>query len=314
MNKVIIISGPTACGKTQASIELASMIQGQLNRPVTIVNFDSLLFYKELNIGTAKPTSAEMHTIPHRLINIASIANPLNAAEYVRLAETEMAQLHLQNHIVLLVGGSGFYLRALIKGMYPGHTPPKEITEKVNTLFQTEGIAPFLKILQQHDPQSYKDLHPNDHYRIIRAVEYFWTTGESISKQKANIRDPYDLSHPLWKIFHCYLDLPKEQHLHIIQERTQKMITNGLVDEVTALLKQFSGTERPLQSIGYKETLDFLKGKFASQDEYLQRIVISTRQLAKAQRTWFQKIAGKEHFNPLTQMSSLKQQVLNHCQ
>ncbi len=307
MKKVIIISGPTASGKTKVSLELIQ--KGiEKNIPFAIVNFDSLLFYNELNIGTAKPTAKELKQFSHYMVNITSITNPLNASDYYKKTIPIIQKLHEDNIIPVLVGGSGFYLRSLIKGMYDCPTIPMELKEKNEILFQTEGITPFLEILKKHDPYSYEHLHPNDSYRIIRATEFFQTTGTPISSEKNRLdsQNPYDFSDggaQDWKIFHSFLDIPKDQHQIIIEKRTKQMIKEGLVDEVKLILKEgFKGDEKPLQSIGYKETLQFIEGKFDSQKSYLERINISTRQLAKSQRTFFKKVLEKETFNPLVDM------------
>ena len=314
MKKVIIISGPTASGKTQVSLELIR--RGiQKNIPFAIVNFDSLLFYNELNIGTAKPTAEELTKYSHHMVNITSITNPLNASDYYKKAIPIIKKLHDDDITPILVGGSGFYLRSLIKGMYECPTISEELKEKNEILFEKEGINPFLEILKKNDPYSYERLHQNDSYRIIRATEFFQTTGKPISSEKSrlDLHDPYDFSDggkQKWRIFHSFLDVPKDHHQIIIEKRTKQMIKEGLIDEVKLILKKgFKGDEKPLQSIGYKETLQFIEGKFNDQESYIERINISTRQLAKSQRTFFKKVLKKETFNPLVDMEKALNQM-----
>ncbi|MGE3610518.1 MAG: tRNA (adenosine(37)-N6)-dimethylallyltransferase MiaA [Bacteriovoracaceae bacterium] len=296
--KVIVISGPTATGKTEISIELAQKFGGE------IVNFDSLLLYKEINIGTAKPTIEERRLIPHHMIDVRSISNPMNAADYAREALPIVDQLLKQNKIVYLVGGSGFYLQALLKGMYDSPSTPAEILKKSDDLYHQEGIAPFLELLKIHDPQSFSRYHENDHYRIRRAVEHWWANKTPLStarekKDQANEKLESQSIHN-WEILHLHLDLPKEEHLKIIERRTDKMLGLDLLGEVKSLLDQgFSGLEKPLQSIGYKEILDFHFGIYKSISECRERIIISTRQLAKSQRTWFKRDPLKTTFHPL---------------
>ncbi len=304
-DKIIIVSGPTACGKTKTSIEVALAIKNQWGRQAEIINFDSLLFYQELSIGTAKPTLEERQGIPHHLIDICSAKSPLNAADYLRKAEILIEEKLKEHTIPILVGGSGFYLRALIKGMYETPETPEEIKKQVHERYEQEGISPFLELLKKHDPQSLKTLHENDHYRLLRAAEFFLTTGKPISeeKEKKAQENPYDFSrnaYPNCDFFHLYLDIPKEQHWALIEKRTRKMFEDGLLDEVKSLLSSgFDGNEKPLQSIGYKETVDFLQGKISNHEELIERIVISTRQLAKSQRTFFAKVTPKWTHNPL---------------
>ena len=315
-NITIIISGPTASGKTSTSISLAKKLKELHNIKTEIVNFDSLLFYKELTIGTAKPSKEELAAVPHHLINIDSAHNPLNASDYAQKAGLLIDKIHQQNKAVILTGGSGFYLRALIKGMFQGKKTSPQTKGRSTSLFCQQGISPFLVILKENDPQSFNELHPNDHYRIIRAVEYFWETGQTISgvKNELNKNDPYDFSkniHPHWNIFHCYLDLPKAEHQKIIEERTYQMIKAGLVAEIKSLLNNdFTGKEKPLQSIGYKEIIAHILGETETLEDSIGKIIISTRQLAKSQRTFFKKIKDKHCYNPLFDSDQLLEDIL----
>lgn len=310
MNKniICIISGPTASGKTSTSIELAKQFGGE------IVNFDSLLFYRELNIGTAKPTKEEMQNIVHHQINTHSAKNPINAADYIQATLPLINELHNQEKIVYLVGGSGFYLQALLYGMFESTTTPKEILQQSDSLYEAHGIAPFLEILKANDPQSLEKYHANDHYRIRRAVEHFWANGSAFSESRHSM-DQKRSNGPMyqfkWNVFHAYLDIPKEKHWDLIQKRTEQMINEGLLDEVRNLLNSnFTGKEKPLQSIGYKETQDFLSGKIETISELEERISISTRQLAKSQRTWFKK-QKKYNYDPTFQIGQLKEDFHN---
>lgn len=311
--KVVIISGPTATGKTDISIELARQFGGE------IVNFDSLLLYKEITIGTAKPTKKEQGEIPHHMVDVASISHPMNAADYAKMALPLIQKLHSENKLVYLVGGSGFYLQALLQGMYDSPTTPKDILTRSDELYAKEGIAPFLVILQKEDPASFSRYHENDHYRVRRAVEHFWAHGIPLSDERAKKdRENADRNSSNihgWDLLHLHLDLPKDEHLEIITKRTQRMLEDGLMAEVEGLLQQgFTGQEKPLQSIGYKEVLDLHNGILKSQAECIQRIIISTRQLAKSQRTWFNRVAGKHTFHPVLNRSLILDTVRKFSQ
>ncbi|MEX0797924.1 MAG: tRNA (adenosine(37)-N6)-dimethylallyltransferase MiaA [Bacteriovoracaceae bacterium] len=304
MNKniVCVISGPTASGKTKTSLALRQRFGGD------IVNFDSLLFYKELNIGTAKPDSSELAACPHHLIDIRSAKDPINAADYAQLALKTIQELHSKDSIVFLTGGSGFYLQALLYGMFDSTTVDPKTRERSEILYKDKGIAPFLEVLKKNDPNSFNHYHSNDHYRIRRAVEHFWTQGTKFSEEREKMlktREENSNFRKLgWNIFHAHLDLPKEEHYKLIQARTQSMLKQGLVQEVKTLLEEgFSGKEKPMQSIGYKETVEHLL-KGTAQEELLEKINVSTRQLAKAQRTWFKKIK-KNEYNPLVNASKI---------
>ncbi len=311
--KIIIISGPTASGKTQQSLQLASSFGGE------IVNFDSLLFYKEINIGTAKPTPEEMLQIPHHLINIHSIKDPINAADYSKLATDLIKKLLNEKKTIFLVGGSGFYLQALLKGMYDSQTTSPDILKKSDELYLSKGIEPFVEILKSHDEKSYLRYHKNDHYRIRRAVEHWWSHQSPLSlaresKEQSNQNLKNGNIHG-WDLIHIYLDIPKETHLEIITERTTRMIRDGLILEVQNLLTLgHTGFEKPLQSIGYKESLHYINGEIKSIDELQEKIIISTRQLAKSQRTWFNQMKEKHCFNPINdseKISELVKEFLN---
>ena len=315
-NKLIVVAGPTASGKTKTSIEIAKVIQNELKLEAAIVNFDSLLFYKELSIGTAKPTMEERQGIEHHMIDIESIKTPMNASQFIKKGEEVIRELFTKNKIVILVGGSAFYLRALLKGMYDSQTTSTELKEKYRTLYKEEGIGFFLEHLKINDPQSLINYHANDHYRLTRAVEHFEATGTKISDQKKELDslNPYDFStiiHP-WDVLTIYLDLPRDEHFNIIVKRTEEMFEAGFIEEVETLEKDgFTLGERPLVSIGYKEILEFKQGLFANQKDCIERIAISTRQLAKSQRTFFNRITPKESFNPIHDQVKIKDRVIS---
>jgi tRNA dimethylallyltransferase len=308
--KVIIVSGPTACGKTNLSIDLARKFGGE------IVNFDSLLLYKEIEVGTAKPSIEERQLVPHHMIDVRSISSPMNAADYAREAFPIVENILQKNIPVYLVGGSGFYLQALLKGMFNSPTTPEDILKRSEELYSQQGISPFVEILKLYDPESFERYHINDHYRIRRAVEHWWTTGFPLSNaRKEKVDENLKLSEPSihnWNILHLYLDFPKEDHLELIEKRTTKMIQDGLIDEVKSLLNTgYSGHEKPLQSIGYKETIDYLGGAYKDIETYKNQIVISTRQLAKSQRTWFKRDPSRHAYHPLEERSKIFLQVEN---
>lgn len=296
--KIIIISGPTAMGKT----DLAIFIAKKYSLPV--LNFDSLLFYREISIGTAKPTNEERQGVPHHFVGFRSIQNPMNASQYRELALAKILELQSQRICPILVGGSGFYLQALLNGMYDSPSTPKEILEKSEILYRLEGIDPFLKLLKQYDPLSFDRYHENDHYRIRRAIEHYWHTGSpfSLAREQKSLQTHCSPQYIYnWEILHLYLNISPTDHWPIIEKRTLTMIQQGLIEEVQELLKQgYDSKLKPLQSIGYKQVLEYLEGKINSKQELIEKINIATRQLAKAQRTWF-KSRQKEEFHPLEQ-------------
>ncbi len=306
--KVVVVSGPTATGKTDLAVDLALRFGGE------VVNFDSLLFYREITIGTAKPSVEEQRSVPHHLINVRSIATPMNAADFARTALPVVESILERGVPVFLVGGSGFYLQALLKGMYDSPTTPDDILRRSDELYLKSGISPFRDILREHDELSYQRYHENDHYRVRRAVEHWWTTGQPLSLARAQ-KDQNNQSlegptvHP-WDLLHVHLDVPKEEHRQIIEQRTDRMLARGLLSEVRDLLASgFTGQEKPLQSIGYKEAVEYLRGSSGTLEACRNRINISTRQLAKSQRTWFNRDKMKRTFHPLKERAELFLQV-----
>lgn len=312
----IIISGPTASGKTAQAIQFAQVLIQQKFTPL-IINFDSLCFYSDLNIGTAKPSLNERSICPHYMFDITTAKEPLDAAKYMNLATKVINENLNASQAIILVGGSGFYLRALLKGMYNSPASPQAIKDKVLNILNQQGKIALHQILATHDLASAQKLHPNDSYRVSRALEYYYTTGEkfSVQKSKMDAQSPYNFSHNIWpqlEIFHTYLNLPKEEHYPYIQKRTEKMIQDGLIQEVQALLDLgHTGNERPLKSIGYKESLQYLHNIIKDQAELAEKINIATRQLAKAQRTFFNKCYPKTQYHPLKDQEKISIELLN---
>ena len=298
-NKIIIISGPTATGKTEISINLSEYLKEKSISSV-IVNFDSLLFYNELNIGTAKPSRNERALVKHEMIDIFSAKFHLNASGYCKMAMPIIDNYHNNGFVVILTGGSNFYLRAILKGMYESSETTEAIKESIKEVISQKGFSEINKILKENDPESLVNIHNNDHYRLVRAVEYFMETGKKISDQKKSFDHVeafnFNISpiNPSWDILHASIDINKPDHQKIILSRTTKMIEQGLINEVEDLLNNgFTGKEKPLCSIGYKESVQFINNEINSIDDCIERISISTRQLAKSQRTWLKKIENK---------------------
>lgn len=309
---MLIISGPTASGKTATSIRLAQRLIDQHPR---IINFDSLLFYRELNIGTAKPSKEEQAGINHSLVDVRSITEPLNAADFTIEALRELENAYQHNELPILVGGSGFYLRALVKGMYDSVDVSDEVKESSESLYAEHGIDPFIAELEKHDPDRIAALHPNDHYRIRRAWEHWKMTGKPVAPEGADYAggDPYDFSInrlTQWQHLHIHLDMPRPEHFEIISNRTRKMLEAGFIEETKDLLQAgFSGEEKPLQSIGYKEILMMLKGELDHKD-LPERIDGVTRRLAKQQRTFFARIQPKTTYHPLQEIAKVEADVV----
>lgn len=286
-----ILSAPTACGKTALSIELAKKYYPLLE----IINFDSIAFYKELPILSACPSLKEWDNIAHHLFSIQSIHEELNAHLFVSQCIPIIENIFSRGRIPLLVGGSGFYLKALIHGMYDSPTTPKEIKEKSHKLYSEVGIAPFWKELEIHDPELTLKYHPNDHYRIIRAVEHFWTHQSKFSLKRANHQSQNLLLNA--PFFHIHMNLSVEELQPRILERIDNMFNQGALEEINNLLVSGVSPDLPaLKSVGPKQVVEYIlnKEQRGLKLSYCkEQIFIATRQLAKAQRTWFKSQHGQ---------------------
>ncbi|MGB0453819.1 MAG: tRNA (adenosine(37)-N6)-dimethylallyltransferase MiaA [Bacteriovoracaceae bacterium] len=311
---IIIVSGATATGKSDLSLKLSNHFNSQ-GHEFEIINFDSIQFYKELDIGSAKPSENEMKQLPHHLFNIKNVDEEMDASEFVSLAKPMIEDILSKNKIPVLVGGSAFYIRALVKGMAPSKPVSKETRCQVEEIVNSEGSDGLIKRLNEVDPASTRDLHPNDIYRLSRALEHWIETGLPFSESKKEIEDPYDFSKNKFddsvQILHFYCFIEKFKHWEIIEKRSQKMIEMGLIDEVKGLLKLYSKDLKSLSSIGYKQVIEYLDDpQKANLEELIEKISIATRRLAKSQKTFFNKVEPKIIVHPIDDL----RQVLGKIQ
>lgn len=315
---IIIISGATGTGKTSSAIYLSLKLKEQFQINSEIINFDSVQFYRDLDIASAKPSAKELHQVKHHLINVKSISEEMNASEFVRMANDIVAQLSKDNKIPIFVGGSGFYIRAFVKGMFESSTVAPQTRKLVETILEQEGSNGIRQRLLEVDPESFKKLHHNDNYRNCRALEHWIENGTKFSDKSHAINDPYDFSDVANKgydFIHFYAFIEKEQHFPLLMERTQSFFKDDHIIKEAMKIKSlgYTGKEKSLQSIGYKEIFQYLNSqnstepslKNISLDETIERIFISTRQLVKAQKTFFKKVHPKIEFNPISDRKKL---------
>lgn len=275
---LIVISGPTATGKTDLGIALAQKINS------VIINADSRQVYQELDIGTAKPTPLQQKQVPHYLINWVAPTASVTVAQYQREVQGLIGRLHGRGEIPLLVGGSGLYLQAVIQGLcIPPVAPQPALRQQLSIYGQRERY----EFLQQIDPTSASKIHPHDPVRTLRALEVYYVMGIPLSRlQGQNI--------PHYPVLYLYLD--SEQLTERISQRTQKMLTLGLVAETQRLQEKY-GIDLPLlKTLGYQEISHYLAGHYSLQRAQ-ELIVQHTRQLVKRQRTWFRAQTGLVHIN-----------------
>lgn len=276
---VVIIAGPTAVGKTTIAIELAERMGGE------IVGADSRQIYRFMNIGTAKPTPEELSRVPHHLIDIRNPDEVYSAADFARDASAIMQEITGRGHVPFLVGGTGLYIHTLLYGIFEGPGKDEEFRNQMRTLTEQHGTVFLHQELQRLDPVSAQRLHPNDHLRIIRALEVLHLTGRPISEHQTFY------TKPLNQFQSCFLVLnaPRPILYERIENRVENMVTNGLFQEVESLIQRGYHAELPaMTSVGYKEVLDYFHG-ISDRDTTVALIKRNTRRYAKRQLTWFKK-------------------------
>ncbi|MCX7942675.1 MAG: tRNA (adenosine(37)-N6)-dimethylallyltransferase MiaA [Dictyoglomaceae bacterium] len=283
---IVVILGPTGVGKTELSIKLAPLISGE------IISVDSMQVYKEMDIGTAKPSKEEREKVPHHLIDIVPPDYPFTSAEFKERAEKAIYDIHNRGKIPILVGGTALYFKVLFGDFSLPYIPPDyELRRKLYEVLKEKGEKILYSKLKEVDPASSQKIHPHDHKRIIRALEVYIKTGKPISELAGKEKKDNFLYTKIG------LYLPKDIHLNILEERIEKMFERGLVEEVRNLwMKGIDENCVSMQGIGYKEILGYLKGKY-SQEEAKRLIIKRTKLFVKRQFTWFKKDKEITWFN-----------------
>jgi tRNA dimethylallyltransferase len=272
---VIIIAGPTAAGKTAKAIEVAQHFD------TAVISADSRQCYREISIGTAKPSPKELQTVPHYFINSHSIREEVNAGIYERLALEYAAEVWKDRDVVVMCGGTGLYIKAFCEGIDNIPAAPAEIRASIQEQYEKEGMAWLQQEVQEKDPAFYAIAEIQNPHRLMRALEVLYTTGLSITSFRTGNTAQRD-----FKIIKTGITLPKEQLHANIERRVHQMVADGLLEEVRAVLPY--RTHNALQTVGYKEVFDYLDGKL-SWNEAVEQIIVHTRQYAKRQLTWFRK-------------------------
>lgn len=285
---VVFVVGTTASGKSQWALDMAKDLSG------SIVNCDSIQLYKSLDVGAAKPTREEMAMVPHHLYDYVAEGETMTAGNYSRDFFACMDQLP-ENKPAFVVGGTGFYFQAIEKGMYPVRQTPVGIQNEIaETLKTEEGALKLYEEFQRVDPEAATKIHARDHYRLGRAMELIRAEGKSLTQiQKEFSEQQAPFPYPLLKIG---LQWDREVLRERVQLRTEKMIHAGLVDEVKALLDRGLGEWSALQSVGYKEVIEYLR-ESKTREWLIENITQNTMGLAKRQRTWFQRDAEIRWFD-----------------
>jgi len=285
---LVVICSPTATGKTQLALSLAQKFGGE------ILNADSLQVYRFMDIGTAKPTPEERSGVPHHLIDVANPDEDYNAALYAEQARKIITDLNRKGKPIFVVGGTGLYIRALLSGII--ETPP--VDEKLRSYYRglrdRHGREYLYGLLQHRDPQAAMRINPNDSVRVIRALEVLEQSGESI----VTLQQKHAFSDCPYAAFKIGLLVDRNILKERIAARTAKMLDAGLLDEVQGLLaKGYSEKLKPLQSLGYKQMIDFIRGR-CDWGEAVHLINRDTWHYSKRQMTWFSADKSIRWFSP----------------
>lgn len=284
--RLLAVCGPTASGKTALSIALAKALGGE------IVSCDSMQIYRGMEIGTAKPTPAEMDGVPHHLLGFLEPSAAFSAADYTQLAAEAVRGIVSRGRVPLLVGGTGLYARALLRGMsFSEESRDEAVRAALYDAYAADGIEPLYARLQALDPEAAAQIHPNNAKRVIRALEYCLTTGGLFSAQaKASqaADSPYD-----YKML-CLSCRDRETLYARINRRVDQMLEDGLLEEARLYFERCgtsAGTSA--QAIGYKELLPYFEGR-CTLPEAVENIKMETRRYAKRQLTWFRREENTE--------------------
>jgi len=277
--KVLLVVGPTATGKSELGLELAKRFGGE------IISADSMQVYRLMDIGTAKPSPEVRQQIPHHLIDLVWPDETFSAGLFRKMGREAIQEIVKRGRLPIVVGGTGLYIKALTEGLIEGLEGQKELREDLLRKASLLGKRALWEELKEVDPESASRIHPNDLYRVIRALEIYRLTGVLPSK----LRESHSFKDRPYELLKIGLKKSKEELLKRIEERVKEMIKRGLVEEVRELLQRGYGPELPsLKAIGYKEIILYLKGEIGL-EEATRLIVKNTWQLARRQMMWFKR-------------------------
>lgn len=275
--KLLSIIGPTAVGKTELAINIALRINGE------IVSVDSRQIYRKMDIGTAKPTHEQLRHTPHHVIDCVNPDEYFSVADYQRLADEAIKDILNRGKVPMLVGGSGMYFRAIVDGLFEGPEADKTFRNKLKQEAEENGIEYLYERLRIIDPQASNNIHHNDLFRIIRALEVFELSGTRIS----DLQKQWNNEESRYNFIAFGLNRPREELYKRIEARVDLMMTEGLLDEVQSLYK-YDRDMPSMNCLGYKEFFDYLDGKY-DLNEVIRLVKQNTRRYAKRQITWFKK-------------------------
>lgn len=273
---VIAIVGPTAVGKTSLSIQLAKHLGGE------IISGDSMQVYRSMDIGTAKITEDEMQGIPHHMIDIKNPDEPFSAGDFQDYVRMYINEITARNHTPIIVGGSGLYIQSVLYDyQFPQQKRDEALTRKYEKIIEEEGIEPLYSRLKWIDPDQAGKIHPNNHRRVIRALEIYETTGLTMTEyqQKQAPKPKYD-------VILIGLEMERQRLYEQINKRVDQMMEEGLLHEVHTLYNQGFKNSQSMRAIGYKEMIPYIEGS-RDLEEAVELLKRNSRRYAKRQFTWF---------------------------
>ncbi len=299
--KIVVVVGPTASGKSSFAMDIARKFDGE------IVNADSMQVYEYMDVGTAKPTSEERARVKHHMIDLVKPDKEFNVGVYVRGAKKVIEKLFKSNKHIIVVGGTGLYIKALVRGLVDVHGGSIKIRNDLEKEIECFGLNSLHDKLIKIDKDAADRIHPNDRVRIVRALEVFYQTDQTITelqKKHGFKESPYEAL--LVGIYHERGELYKK-----IDDRVDKMIKNNLIAEVDTLLKQGYGSElKSMQSLGYKEITQYILGNDTLADA-VSLLKRNTRRYAKRQFTWFKKDEAVNWLSDRNEMLRLVEKFYN---
>ncbi|MGB5545582.1 MAG: tRNA (adenosine(37)-N6)-dimethylallyltransferase MiaA [Polyangiales bacterium] len=281
LQPILVIAGSTATGKTAAAIEIARQLGGEL------VGADSVQVYRGFDIGSAKPSAAELRGVEHHLIDVFHPNQEVDAMAYAALGDAAIRDIVGRGRLPIVVGGTGLWIRALIRGLVDVPAVDQVIRKRLEDAAMKDGGPALHARLGEVDPISAKAIHPNDSLRIVRALEVYEQTGMPLGALRAE----HALGQPRYRALLIVLEMEHEGHGAVIEDRARRMLEAGWVDEVRSLRERWGDQIRPFGSVGYREVLEHIREDVPF-EETVRRIRKSTRIYARRQRTWFRSEPG----------------------
>ena len=302
---LVVVLGPTGSGKTALSLALAERFHGE------IVNCDSVAMYREFEIGTAKPSLADRGRVPHHLFDFVEPDGYITAGEYARMARQVLGEIKSRGNLPIVVGGTGLYLRALLEGLFPGPQRSEELRERLRERAAQKGSNYLHRVLSHLDREAAAKIHWNDIPKLIRAIEVCLTSRRKMTEMWKEGREPLQG----FRILRLGLNPEREALYDRINRRAVRMFEQGLVEETRSLLQQYGEKARPLESLGYKQAVQLIRGEI-DESTARQAAQQAHRNYAKRQMTWFRRerdVAWLEGFGDERVVQGGAIKLVNEC-